>query len=63
MPRGATVKLVTSGQNQKHYLAEALELQTGRMVHCIGGRKTNALFCTVLEDLERRYPKARFDKV
>ena len=63
MPRGATVKLVTPGQNQKHYLAGALELKTGRIVHCVGGRKTNALFRTLLEDLERRYAKARFDKV
>ena len=30
MPQGQTVKLVTPGQNQKHYLAGALELKTGR---------------------------------
>ena len=63
MPQGETVKLVTPGQNQKHYLAGALELKTGRMVHCLGVRKTNALFRALLDALERRYPKARFDKV
>ena len=63
MPQGETVKLVTPGQNQKHYLAGALELKTGRMVHCLGVRKTNALFWALLDALERRYPKARFDKV
>jgi putative transposase len=63
MPQGETVKLVTPGQNQKHYLAGALELKTGRIVHCVGGRKTNVLFRAWLDYLERRYPKARFDKV
>jgi putative transposase len=63
MPRGQTVKLVTPGQNQKHYLAGALELKTGGMVHCVGFRKTNVLFLALLDGLERQYPKARFDKV
>jgi putative transposase len=63
MPQGTTVKLVTPGQNQKHYLAGALELKTGRMGHCVDGRKTNALCRALLDCLERRYPKARFDKV
>jgi hypothetical protein len=63
MPRGETVKLVTPGQNQKHYLAGALELKTGRIVHCTACRKTNVLFRALLDGLERRYPKARFDKV
>ena len=63
MPQGEMVKLVTPGQNQKHYLAGALELKTGRMVHCMGVCKTNALFRVLLDNLEKRYPKARFDKV
>lgn len=63
MPQGATVKLVTPGQNQKHYLAGALELKTGRLVHGTGFRKTNVLFRALLDCLEKRYPKARFDKV
>jgi hypothetical protein len=63
MPQGETVKLVTPGQNQKHYLAGALELKTGRRVHCVGVRKTNALFRVLLDNLEKRYPKARVDKV
>lgn len=63
MPQGETVKLVTPGQNHKYYLAGALELKAGRMVYCEGGRKTNVLFRTLLDDLERHYSKARFDKV
>jgi len=63
MPQGETVKLVTPGQNQKHYLAGALEPKTGRMVHGVGIRKTNALFRALLDRLEWRYPKAQFAKV
>jgi putative transposase len=63
MPQGETVQVVTPGQNQKHYLAGALELKTGRIVHCTGFRKTNELFRALLDTLERRYPKARFDQV
>lgn len=63
IPHGETVKLLTPGQNRKHYLAGALELKTGRLVHCLGGRKTNALFRALLDRLARRYPKARFDKI
>jgi putative transposase len=63
MPKGEAVKLVTPGQNQKHYLAGALEPTTGRMVHCLGARKTNVLFRTLLDRLEAHYAKARFAKV
>ncbi|MGE0683794.1 MAG: IS630 family transposase [Candidatus Binatia bacterium] len=63
MPQGATVKLVTPGQNQKHSLAGALELKTGRMGHGTGFRKTTVLFRVLLDCLEKRYPKARFDQV
>jgi putative transposase len=63
MPQGETVKLVTPGQNQKHYLAGALELKTGRMAYCTGFRKTNRRFRALLECLEKQYPKARVKKV
>jgi transposase len=63
MPKGETVKLVTPGQNQKPYLAGALEPKTGQMVQCLGIRKTNVLFRALLERLEEHYAKARFSKV
>ncbi len=63
MPKGETVKLVTPGQNQKHYLAGALEPKTGRIVHCLGTRKTNVLFRALLDRLEEHYAKVRFAKV
>ena len=63
MPKGATVKLVTPGQNQKHYLAGALEPRTGRLIHCTSPRKTNALFRALLDRLEWLYPQEQFTKV
>ena len=63
MLQGTTVKLVTPGQNQKHYLAGALELKSGRLVHCTSTRKTNALFRALLDRLEWLYPSAQFTTV
>lgn len=63
MPQGETVQSVTPGQNQRHSLAGALAPKTGRIVHCVGPRKTNALFRTLLDRLEWLYPQAQFAKV
>jgi len=63
MLRGETVKIVTPGQNQKHYLAGALEPQSGRLVHCTSPRKTNALFRALLDHLEWLYPPAQFTTI
>ena len=54
---------MTPGQNQKHYLAGALEPRTGRLVHCTSPRKTNALFRALLDRLEWLYPPAPVTKV
>ena len=63
MPKGETVKLVTPGQNQKPYLAGALEPKTGQLVQCTSPRKPNVLFRALLDQLEGRYPKAQFAPV
>jgi transposase len=63
IPQGETVELVTPGQNQKHYLAGALEWATGRIVHCTSTRKTNALFRALLDRLDCLYPQTQFTKV
>jgi transposase len=63
MPKSETVKLMTPGQNHKHYLAGALECHSGRLVHCTSPRKTNPLFRALLDHLEWRYPHAQFTKV
>lgn len=63
MPKGTQLEVMTPGQNQKHYLAGALELSTGMLHHCLGLRKTNALFRDLLTQLEARYPADRYTRL
>jgi transposase len=60
MPKGTHLAVMTPGTNAKHYLAGALEVGTGTLLHCLGPRKTNALFRDLLEMLEARYPAERY---
>jgi putative transposase len=60
MPQGTQLAVMTPGQNQKHYLAGALDLATGTVLHCAGPRKTNALFRDLLSLLEARYPAEQY---
>jgi hypothetical protein len=60
MPKGTPLAVMTSGQNQQHYLAGALDLATGTLLHCCGPRKTNARFRDLLGVLEERYPTERY---
>jgi putative transposase len=59
-PNGTQLEVMTPGQNQKHYLAGALDLSTGTLHHCLGPRKTNALFRDLLTMLDARYPAERY---
>jgi putative transposase len=63
MPTGTQLEVMTPGQNQKHYLAGALDLSTGTLHHCLGPRKTNALFRDLLSVLEERYPTDRYTRL
>jgi transposase len=63
MPKGTQVEVMTPGQNQKPYLAGALDLATGTLLHCLGARKTNALFRDLLALLETSYPAERYTQI
>jgi putative transposase len=63
MPKGSQLEVMTPGQNQKHYLAGALDLPTGTLHHCVGPRKTNALFRDLLTQLDARYPADRYTQL
>jgi hypothetical protein len=63
MPQGTTLKLVTPGPNHKHYLAGALEPQSGQLGSCTSLRNTNALFRMLRDRLEGRYPQTQFATV
>lgn len=63
MPQGTQVEVMTPGQNAKHYLAGALDLATGTLLHCVGARKTNALFRDLLTRLDADYPAAQYTRL
>jgi transposase len=63
MPKGTPLEVMTPGQNQQHSLAGALELTTGTRHHCLGPRKTNALFRDLLTVLDARYPVERYTRL
>ena len=58
MPKGEVVEIVTPGQNQKRYLAAALDHLSGYVISCVGERKTALLFIELLKTLEAAYPAA-----
>lgn len=49
----------TPGQNEKRYLAGALDVRTGLLVWVEGTRKTSYLFLDLLDALRRQYPEER----
>ena len=57
MPKGSQEKVMTPGQNAKHYVAGALNLATGKRLHCLGPRQNNALFRDLLTLLDHTYPE------
>ena len=63
MPKGTQLEVMTPGQNQKHDLAGALDVTTGTLHHCLGPRKTNALFRDLLTRLDERYPADRYTRL
>jgi hypothetical protein len=58
MPKGEVVEIITPGQNQKRYLAAALDHLSGHVISCVGERKTALLFIELLKALEAAYPAA-----
>jgi putative transposase len=63
MPQGTQLEVMTPGQNEKHYLAGALDLSTGTLRHGLGPRQTNALFRDLLGRLEASYPAERYTRL
>jgi transposase len=59
MGLGQQKDVMTPGQNQKRYLAGALEARSGRVVWVEGERKTSTLFLDLLDKLRETYPRAK----
>jgi len=59
MLRGTQKKVLTPGQNEKRYLAGALDTRSRRLVWVEAERKDSDLFIALLWRLIRDYPRAR----
>jgi transposase len=58
MNRGHQKEVLTPGQNQKRYLAGALNPDSGELIIVEGSKKNSDLFLRMLESLLKRYPNA-----
>lgn len=63
MAKGEVVEIVTPGQNQRRYLAGALDHLTGHVIACLGERKTAMLFLELLKALDGAYPSSRYQQL
>jgi transposase len=63
MPKGEQVEVLTPGTNEKRYLAGALDMRTGTIVHRVWWRKTQGLFLDLLQALDRAYPPAQCSRL
>ncbi len=59
MVRGQQKLVRTPGQNEKRYLAGALDVRTGVVIWVEGVRKTSYLFLDLLDKLRKAYPEAK----
>lgn len=57
--KGQQRKIVTPGQNCKHYLAGALHAASGKVLYVSGTKKDSDLFIAMLEKLKRHYRRAK----
>ena len=63
MPRGTQREVATPGKNEKRYLAGALDVASGRLLHCVWFRKVNGLFIDLLRLVEAAYPASSYDRI
>jgi putative transposase len=63
MRQGTQVEIMTPGTNEKHYLAGALHLATGKMLYCLGPRKNHGLFRELLTLLDHTYPASSVTRI
>jgi transposase len=59
MGKGQQKDLMTPGQNEKRYLAGALDVRTGVVIWVEAKRKTSYLFLDLLDELRRHYADVR----
>jgi transposase len=63
MLKGTQTAVMTPGQNQKNYLAGALNFATGKLLAVVGERKNRWLFIDLLRLIEQACPATKFMKI
>jgi DDE superfamily endonuclease/Winged helix-turn helix len=63
MPQGTQAEVMTPGKNEKHSLAGALHLTTGKLLSCLGSRKNNGLFRELLMLLAQTTPARQITRI
>jgi transposase len=63
MEKGTQQEVWTPGTNEKNYLAAAIDIVTGKLLHCVWFRKTSGLFIDLLKIIDRTYSAAIYTKI
>jgi hypothetical protein len=63
MPQGTPETRMPPGNKEQHYLAGALNLATGAILHCFGPRKTHGLFRDLLHLLDQTSPAPQVTRI
>ena len=61
--KGTQTEVMTPGQNQKTYLAGALDFKTGQVHTHLSDHKNGELFLSLLTSLDAAYPVTDFDRI
>jgi transposase len=63
MEKGTQQEVLTPGTNEKNYLAGALDIVTGKLLHCVWLRKTNGLFSDLLKLIDTSYSTSNYRQI
>lgn len=63
MEKGTQLEVWTPGTNEKNYMAGALDLLTGRILHCVWFRKTNGLFIDLLKVIDSTHSTINYQQI
>ena len=63
MEKGTQLEVMTPGTNEKNYLAGALDIATGKLLHSVWFRKTSGLFLDLLKLIEASYSASDYRQI
>jgi len=61
--KGTQLEVLTPGTNEKNYLAGALDICAGKLLHCVWARKTSGLFIDLLKVVDGTYPSSDYQRI